>query len=61
MHNVSSDPKKSFITTITATTTISKATKIYVEFEGNGFHIEIYPLMRVVQIKDNYLIFDLLI
>ena len=34
---------------------------IYVEFEGNGFRIEIYPLMRVVQIKDNYLIFDLLI
>ena len=34
---------------------------INVEFEGNGFRIEIYPLMRVVQIKDNYLIFDLLI
>ena len=33
---------------------------INVEFEVNGFHIEIYPLMRVVQIKDNcikYLIY----
>ena len=33
---------------------------INVEFEVNGFHLEIYPLMRVVQIKDNcikYLIY----
>ena len=24
---------------------------MYVEFEVNGFHIEIYPLMSVIQIK----------
>ena len=35
---------------------------IDVEFEVNGFHIEIYPLMSVVQIKDiciKYLIYYL--